>query len=198
MLKLNKSALGLLLTIATATEANGNGFVVASAPATKTLIDNQLIEVNSEITNAEGEIAARITDAGRAELQNGEGEREVVQGSATASRKPIIEIEDNVEMETVRTRTRSSQYPFDALEVGQSFFVGDDDVKSGDAFKTLASTVAGANSRYAVPTGEKRPNRRDKSKMVDVVKHERKFELRRATHPQRGNGARVWRVEVEA
>jgi hypothetical protein len=94
-------------------------------------------------------------------------------------------------------------YPFDQLEVGQSFFVADSDkpitAKDGtvthDAFKGLSSTISGANARYAVETGEKviATKGRNAGKEVAVVKQERKFEQRRVTENGVG-GTRVWRV----
>ena len=46
-----------------------------------------------------------------------------------------------------------TQYPFDKMEIGQSFFVPVSD-KHPDPVKTLGSTVSSANQRFSEPTGE--------------------------------------------
>jgi len=49
------------------------------------------------------------------------------------------------------TAGRKSQYPYDALQVNQSFFVPDTACKSMDAHKTMKSSVAGQNKKFRVP-----------------------------------------------
>ena len=87
------------------------------------------------------------------------------------------------------------KYPFDALEVGGSFFVPATD-KRPDPLKVLGATVSSANMRYAVETGEMRTVMRAKrgeknravrdeqgekimeTKQVPVYEFKRKFEIR--------------------
>jgi len=210
---LNKSAIQLLALILTATDTSGNGFVVPGAPATKALIEAGFIEVNDSIKGGEGgnEVAARITDAGREYAKSGPQDEaglsgEVITGNgagdtgaagnvATPRKRPTFEIEA-VPMVAPTRATAPALYPFDELEVGQSFFLADKDTKAGNAYKTLGTSVNGANKRHSEPTGEKRPHRRDASKMVDVVRPLRKFELRHFTQADGTTGARVYRVEV--
>lgn len=47
-----------------------------------------------------------------------------------------------------------SKYPFDKLELGQQFFVGNSEVEKGDAFKTMSATVSSTNRRNSQETGE--------------------------------------------
>jgi hypothetical protein len=86
-------------------------------------------------------------------------------------------------------------YPFDSLEVGQSFFVPVSE-KHPDPVKTLGSTVSSANMRYAEETGEHKTVNRakrgeDRKALLDasgnkimeqvsipVYKHTRKFSIR--------------------
>lgn len=46
---------------------------------------------------------------------------------------------------------RKTKYPYDKLEVGQCFFVGDSDYPGGDAHKAIGSSVAAANRRHRIP-----------------------------------------------
>jgi len=87
------------------------------------------------------------------------------------------------------------KYPFDALEVGGSFFVPATE-KRPDPLKVLGATVSSANMRYAEETGEMRTVTRAKrgeknravrdehgekimeTKQVPVYNFSRKFEIR--------------------
>lgn len=87
-------------------------------------------------------------------------------------------------------------YPFDKMEIGQSFFVPNS-AKYPDAFKKLGSTVSSANMRYAEKTGETKSVTRTKrgegnkalldasgnkikeTVTVDVMKATRKFTIRK-------------------
>lgn len=111
------------------------------------------------------------------------------------------------------------KYPFDKLEIGQSFFVPVS-AKLPDPVKTLGSTVSSANMRYAEETGEtKQVNRAkrdgkkaaldaDGNKIMEVVtrpvyKYSRKFTIRGVKAGETyGNwtatetGALIQRIEV--
>lgn len=71
----------------------------------------------------------------------------------------------------------SAKYPFDQLEVGQSFFVPNSASDKGDAAKTLASTISGANKKYSVPVEGQTKIMRGKT--VQVREPQRTFEGRR-------------------
>lgn len=224
-LKLNKSAIGVLAAVINATNSDvGYEYVVENAPAVKVLIDAGLIEVNPTEAglNADGERQARVTQAGRdyaatgefvaasgdaaSEAQGGQSFGNTAGGSSEGSQdtgaavakksKPNVSISKGVPIPG-RTRAPSAaKYPFDSLEIGDSFFIADDEVANGDAYKTMASTISGTNARYSEDTGKTRPNRKDASKTVAVRKQLRQFEHRRWT--ENGvTGARVWRVEVD-
>lgn len=97
-------------------------------------------------------------------------------------------VEDNVPMPTGSGRG-GNVYPFDALEVGQSFFVPNSDEKP-NAAKSLASTVSSATSRYAVPSEDGATKINKKGETVPVMVKTRKFVVRSVE-----GGARVWRTE---
>lgn len=209
-------------TYATIADATANGLLDAASP---------LVECNPTMTNPANpdEVAFRATPAGIAFV--GPVEAPAEGGEAPAAGDPVVstagtdapatetkaaapvnfEIDDNIPMPTgKRTRTGASKYPFDALEVGKSFHVpatADDE----NPAKTLASTVATANLRYATPKvnadgspvlreGIKRHKDEATGKvtttreMVPEMDFSRKFVVRAvdATDP-RGKGARVWR-----
>lgn len=82
-----------------------------------------------------------------------------------------------VDIATVPAAPRASaKYPFEQLEVGQSFFVPNSHSNKGDAKKTLASTVSGMNTKYSrIVEGQTRMLR---GKEVPVREAIRKFETR--------------------
>lgn len=177
--------------------AGGADGVIVNAEAIAQFVADGLVEVNPAGADEAGNIQARVTqkylDAQPKNMQT-EGLQETQQ---TTKEKPMFQIEDNVEM-PARTRAvgagRQSQYPFDQLEVGQSFFVPhpnrtDKDGKPITALTSMASNVSGANARYSeVIEGETRKNR--KGNIVPATRQLRKFEVRAVE-----GGARVWRTQ---
>lgn len=113
--------------------------------------------------------------------------------------KPMFKIESNVDIPAASRRTRTSAFPFDQLEVGQSFFVAATEDRK-DPAKSLASTVNGANERHSeVIPGQTVVNR--KGNTVPAKKALRKFIVRAVTETHDGvevQGARVWRVALDA
>ena len=97
-------------------------------------------------------------------------------------------IEDGFAVPTASGRGRGGNtYPFDALNVGQSFFVPNSEDKP-NAAKSLASTVSSATARYAeVVEGQFKTNK--KGEQVPVTRDTRKFIVRSVE-----GGARVWRT----
>lgn len=88
----------------------------------------------------------------------------------------------------------ATKYPFDAMEVGQSFHVASTAERLKPA-RTLASVVSSATARYAKPAkdGATRVNRNDKT--VPVMVNTRTFVIRSvdSTDPK-GEGARIFRI----
>lgn len=127
----------------------------------KSLVANGFVEQNPEMVKSDGAVATRLTQAGmdlmKTEIE--EGEKKVEK----------FEIESGVEMPK-KTRNRKSKYPFDALEVMQSFHLAERPAKS------MASAVSHANKRW---------------------KDERMFVVRNVGEDDpKGEGCRVFRVEM--
>lgn len=192
------------------TQEEGADIVTAGQAALKT-----------DVEAPAGLAAVELTDAGKAFLA--EHQSEVVAPAAKAS--PSYEIEDGVAMPDNKTRSggRQFQYPFDKLNVGQSFHVAKT-ADNEDPAARLASSVSGARARFAVPEtdAEGKPvmetvkqtvyakddkgsfvkgadGKRVKTGEQDVsrpkMKVVRDFSVRAvdATDPK-GEGARVWRT----
>lgn len=153
-----------------------------------------LIEINLGIKNDAGEIACRATEAGIVQVSETVvlGTREngtAVMAKVETVAAPAFKIEVGVPIPAPVGRGRSgSKYPFDVLEVGQSFFVPDS-AEHPDASASLASTVSGATQRYA--TDHATETKVVKGKTVPKKVYSRKFALRKVE-----GGARVWRIEV--
>lgn len=178
--------------------------------------------VDQSITDGDT-AAVRLTDAGRAALtaDQGGGGNGNQAGAGGATNGDFV-IEDAVPIPARSSRGRSGGYPFDALNVGQSFHVplGSDDKEPADVAARLQSSVSGARARYAVPvpgemvsvtvkTYERTPDGKAYAKGPDgkrivktsVTEQRQKTKATRdftvkavdASDP-RGVGARVWRT----
>ena len=116
----------------------------------------------------------------------------------TAGGKPMFQIQSNVEVPKATKRTRTSAYPFDQLEIGQSFFVPAT-AERPDPAKTMGSTVSAANERHSeVVEGQFKVNR--KGNEVPVTRPLRQFIVRgiedgAAWGHEGVKGAAVWRIE---
>lgn len=150
------------------------------------LIEAGMVEINPAVTNEAGEIATRATQKGIDEMNQN---TETGTAAASAPVATSFAIEDNVPMPTGSGRGRGGNvYPFDALEVDQSFFVPNTEDKP-NAAKSLASTVSSATARYAeVVEGQFKTNK--KGEQVPVTRETRKFVVRSVE-----GGARVWRTK---
>lgn len=120
-------AAGLMLTQAEGLDLVNSGFAIVDP----TVIENDTAKVT-------------LTETGQASLD----------GSGDVATK--FEIEDNVAMPTsTQRRGRTGGYPFENLNVGQSFHVP---AKAGEDAASVAarlqSSVSGARSRFATDSGE--------------------------------------------
>jgi len=120
----------------------------------------------------------------------------------TAAAPAAFAVESGVPIPAIKRQgAATSIYPFDALEVGQSFFVPATDEMPNPG-KSLASTVSSASKRYATENGTRTINRKNKETgemepvEVPAYKYDRKFMVR--TVEENGvKGARVWRIETK-
>jgi hypothetical protein len=159
---------------------NAGSYVFATPAEVAELLGKGLVEQNPAV--AEGDkIATRATPTGIADASAAQPATEA------PKEKPTFVIEDNIAIPEVkgRGRTGTSTYPFDTMNVGQSFFV------AGKEAKNLASTISSVNARYSeeIP-GEVRTNR--KGKEVPATKQNRYF-IARSVEENGVKGSRVWR-----
>lgn len=104
---------------------------------------------------------------------------------------PSFEIESNIPMSNARVT--QSKYPFEHMEVGQSFHIATDK-------KSILATVNQHNRRYATPSPDgatrlQKTKKYPEGRQVAVLVYSRKFACRRvdSTDP-RGAGYRVFRT----
>ncbi len=166
------------------------------------LVEAGLVEINPGMTDENGEIATRATQAGIESLDSAatvayNATSEATSATAvtgkTEKAKTMFKIEDAIPVPTISGRGRGGNvYPFDQLEVGQSFFVANSESKP-NAAKSLASTVSGATARYAVASEDGATKTNKKGKVVPVMVETRKFVVR-SVEENGVKGARVWRT----
>ena len=181
--------------------AGANGMFVPESVYAP-LVEAGLVEINPGMTDENGYVATRATQAGIEALDNGEtiGNNATSEAtSATAATgetqkvKTMFKIEDSIPVPTISGRGRGGNvYPFDQLEVGQSFFVANSEDKP-NAAKSLASTVSSATARYAVASEDGATKTNKKGETVPVMVETRKFVVR-SVEENGVKGARVWRT----
>lgn len=216
------------VSLLAAIAASENGYMMLTQAEGQDIVNEGFAVVDTSIV--EGDTAAvRLTEAGTAKLaeskDNG-GNPEASNGTATAAdaAKASYAIDDGVPMPTGTVRRgREGGYPFDKLEIGQSFHVAKT-AENPDPAARLASSVSGARVKYSeeIPgetetvtkkTYKRGPDGKGYAKDADgkrIVESEEtvtvpKLKLTRdfvcksvdASDPK-GEGARVWRVELTA
>lgn len=215
---MNATALsGVALLAAIAASENGY-LMLTQAEATEGMNAGHL-ELKAGIAPDGDKAAVSLTDAGFAAFQASEhGDAARASGSASSA-SSAYEIEDDVAIPTggATRRGRQSGYPFDKLAVNQSFHVAKTD-ENADPAARLASSVSGANAKYAEPTGEKkqvtvktyaknedgswvkdaegkRVVESEATEERDVMKFTRTFIVKAVgSDDPKGEGARVWRT----
>lgn len=149
--KLTAGDKSLLATIIAAMANADAPFHMATPAEVKNLVDNGMVETNNEITDGD-KVAVRATEKGQAEApapSTNEGNNNTVTDTNTAANaaSPFAIIEGAVLPEGRAPRS-SSVYPFETMNVGQSFFVPATEDKPNPA-KSLASTISSANKRFS-------------------------------------------------
>lgn len=174
-----------------------SGFIYTVPAAIQFLVESGDVEINPSVVHPSGMLGTRATAQGiskmtQAQTQTAPQTQAAAPAAAPAAPKVEFEIETGVALPAIKRNSighGNTKYPFDKLEIGQSFFV------PGGSVKKLASTVASANDRYSeeVP-GQTRTNR--KGKTVPVTKSLRRFVVRNDTKDGVA-GARIGRVELK-
>lgn len=141
-----------LKEIVDATKAGTNVYVGQVVGAE--MLAKGLIEVNTAVLNpADGtEALCRSTPAADDYLAE----------PATDAAKPAgnYAILKNVALPAAKRRGNPSgngaptKYPFESMEVGDTFFSANSEHKKGDAVKALGSTISSQNKKYSSETGE--------------------------------------------
>ena len=190
-----------VIALAEIVAAGANGLFTPAA-VHGPLVEAGLVEINPAMVNEAGEIATRATQAGIESLGSGaivvdnatsEANSEIAETGKTEKVKSMFKIEDSIPVPTISGRGRGVKvYPFDQLEVGQSFFVANDESKP-NAAKSLASTVCSATARYAVASEDGATKTNKKGEVVPVMVETRKFVVR-SVEENGVKGARVWRT----
>lgn len=173
--------------------AGANGMFVPESVYAP-LVEAGLVEINPAMTNEAGEIATRATQAGIKSLDNAAtvadnatSETQTAEIGTTQKAKTMFKIEDAIPVPMISGRGRTgATYPFEQLEVGQSFFV--------EGEKTIApSTISAATARYAVPAEDGSTKTNKKGESVPVMVKTRIF-LGRKVEENGVKGVRVWRT----
>lgn len=214
MAKLSKAIIAAILAI----HAAPAGFIMMTQDEGKPLVEAGLATVDT--ANVDGNKAAvSLTDAGKAAA----AEHAPKDGEGDSTDAASFEIEDGIAIPANSTRKgREGGYPFDKLEVGQSFHVAKT-AANPDPASRLASSASGARAKWAEKTGEqetvnvnvykrgedgksyvkdddgKRVVERTESLTRDKMKLTRDFVVKSvdASDPK-GEGARVWRIALPA
>ena len=221
------SGVALLAAIA----ASETGYLMLTQAEGQDIVNSGFAVVDTSIVDGET-AAVRLTEAGTAELAKGEtaggnpeaGAGETAAPAGDAAAKASYAIEDNVPMPTGTVRRgREGGYPFDKLEIGQSFHVPKT-ADNEDPAARLASSVSGARVKYSeeipgeteeveVKTYKRGPDGKgyakdaDGKRVVESTKMETRPKLKMTrdfvcksvgADDPKGEGARVWRVALTA
>ena len=199
-----KKAMELLPEIVQATK-NG-GYVYTSEPIYSILVKKELGEVNMDIENPAvlGEFAIRATkkgieecpvsEAANQDTQEPDKENDVV--SQTTS---VFEIED-IKVVKKRATSGNLKYPFDQLEIGQSFFIPAT-IERPEPWKSLCGAITVANNRHAVLKFEEdgttpvMRTKRNSEEEVQVTELTRRFAITKDTKDD-VEGARMGRIDL--
>lgn len=184
-----------------------------------------LVDVDQNNKNADNQIAVRLNEAGLAYADanpaepdtnvlgfagnNSQTAEEEKQRQSTGYKRPEnIEVEKGVAVPTIsRGRPGQTSYPFDSMEVNDSFHIAATPENKEPA-KSVASSVSTANSKYSEikkdengnPIMRKRKVRDGKSGSVEKEFPERiairEFTIRTVgADDPKGPGCRVWRIK---
>jgi len=175
--------------------AGANGMFVPESVYAP-LVEAGLVEINPGMTDENGNVATRATQKGIESLDSAATVADNATSEATSATaatgetqkvKSMFKIEDSIPVPTISGRGRGGNvYPFDQLEVGQSFFV--------EGEKAISpSTVSSAIARYAVPSADGATKTNKKGETVPVMVETRKFVVR-SVEENGVKGARVWRT----
>lgn len=189
------------LKVLVAATLSETGFMYATEKDVAELVKHGFAELNTGIANPAKptQFAVRASEAGLQAQRNAEAAANQVDAGEDDGDFEESQLSDSDEFEILNepmpaaTRApRTSKYPFEKLEVGQSFRVLDTKVASGNAHSAMSSALNNANKRWSTEIpGEFEEVSRGKFAGRQVPKREaqRKFEQRRVE-----GGTQIYRV----
>lgn len=191
---LTKKQQSAFASLQSAIAAAAAGFIYAQKSDVDVFVSAGLVEVNETMTDEHGAVAVRL-------VQSTETATPAEAVAAPVVAAPKFAIASGIEIPKVVRQHgsgagRQAMYPFESMELNQSFFVAATAEKPNPA-KSLASTVTSANSRFAVEIEGTRINR--KGRTVPNTKQEREFTIRAIADGAPWGfpgvkGAAVWRI----
>lgn len=189
---LSKKNTMILVDIVRATKDKDRQYLMLSKYDSVFLRDNKMAEINESITEEyDGKtlFATRATQKGIDYLKS----LETTEPPTPKETKPMnFELEDGIAVPAARRgRSGQSKYPFDQMEVGQSFHVAPTEERPKPA-TAIASTVSSATKRFY-----------ERDTLGNIVKDDngkpiktREFIVRAVgSDDPKGEGARVFRVK---
>ena len=153
------------------------------------LVEAGLVEINSAMTDEQGNVATRATQKGIESLDSAATVADNATSKATSTTaatgetqkvKSMFRIKKRSEVSVIKSARgrQGAQYPFDELEPGDCFFVANSEDKP-NAVKSLASTVSSATARYAVASEDGATKTNKKGETVPVMVKTRVFVVER-------------------
>lgn len=175
----------LIAFLKSATINDGKAFVpLEHLEKVRPLIEAGLAEQNPGDTNLAGEVAVWLTEAGLnygAPPVQPAAQKEQSNMTGFKIRSEVIEVPV-----AKRGATKTEKYPFSQLEVGQWIGVEPTE-KHPEPWKSLQSTVSGAQRRYAEQNGTRiRKSKKEGSKEVPNMVPTREFRLFQIADPDTG------------
>ena len=204
-----KATMELLPEIVRATVQGS--YVYTPEPIYAILVKKGLGEVNMDIENPEvsGEFATRATQKGIDEYSapeeadgeaNDQDTQEPDKENETVTQSTsVFEIED-IKVVKKRATSGNLKYPFDQLEIGQSFFIPAT-TERPEPWKSLCGAITVANNRHSVLNFEEdgitpvMRKKRNSDEKVQATKLTRRFAITKDTKDG-VEGARMGRIEL--
>lgn len=164
----------------------------------KALADAGLVLFNDTIKDG-NRVAVKASDAGIAAFNAAAGGGTSTQNPAgVVATTAAFKITKGIELPAIRRRVgeaTGSRYPFDTMEVGDSFHVPKSEDMPNPA-KSLASSVTAANRRFS--TKAEGTHKTPKGNEIQNYTYVRNYTIRAVTKANGdpdGDGARIWRTK---
>lgn len=174
MAKLTKVQQENFASLKAAIEDSAEGYIFANNESLNPFVAAGLVDVNEELKDGQGNVAVRL----KAAVAEAPKEAEAAAPKAPRAIASNFALDDGIPVPA--QRAQNAMYPFDDMQVGQSFFVPDTEDKP-NAASSLGSTVSSATARTKDANGV--PTKKFVVRKVDE------------TAQGRGPGARVWRTK---